>query len=63
MGWLQADIVTRPASREEFATLAGEWLTATREERPTTAEFSPYPARGGPTERRSAARSSVASGS
>ena len=37
MGWLQADIVTRSASREEFATLAGGWLTATREE--LTPEF------------------------
>ena len=32
MGWLQIDIVPRAASREEFATLAGGWLTATREE-------------------------------
>jgi hypothetical protein len=32
MGRLQADIVARAASREEFATLAGGWLTATREE-------------------------------
>jgi hypothetical protein len=32
MGCLQADIVTRAASREEFATLAAGWLTATREE-------------------------------
>ncbi len=32
MGWLQADIVARAGSREEFAALAAGWLTATREE-------------------------------